>query len=291
MQSASPSSPWDDRIFCMISPDCMRRGLTRAVIGRLAGAGLEPAGWLLSPVTADRIDQVSEAQGVGASGAYRYRALDALFGLGPALSLVFADTRARSPAERYQMVKAMKGDAEPARAAPGTIRRDLGSINAVLSLLHTSDSPAASARECAFLTGRTVPGEFAPAPGLDDVITLLDSTQPRETRGFREVLAAVRGRVLARLWADLPAAGRELACDLTAKGRIGDPAAGASLASHLAGTGLAGFLRARFDGRPPYQDMSAVQRQLIALDIGMDAWEQVVLATSSFFRPSDPEPG
>jgi nucleoside diphosphate kinase len=292
MSDVPRAAPWGDRIYCMIAPDCLRRGLASAVIGRLASAGLEPAGWLLSPVTAQHIDQVSDAQGVGASGAYRYRALDALFGLGPALSLVLADTQVRSSAERYQMVKALKGDAVPSRAAPGTIRRDLGAINAVLSLLHTSDSPAASARECALLTGRTDPEDFPGAGELAQVISLLESSQPAESRGFRDVLAAVRGRVIARCWASLPVPARNLAADLTAKRHIGDPAGGAALAGYLAGpawAGLGDFLGARFDGSPPHPDMSAVQRMLAAFDIGMDPWERVVLATSSYFRPGELE--
>jgi nucleoside diphosphate kinase len=293
MPDTPRATPWDDRIYCMIAPDCLRRGLASAVIGRLASAGLQPAGWLLSPVTAQHIDQVSEAQGVAASGAYRYRALDALFGLGPALSLVLADTQVRSPAERYQMVKALKGDAVPSRAAPGTIRRDLGAINAVLSLLHTSDSPAASARECALLTGRTDPEDFPGAGELGQVIALLESSQPAESRGFRDVLAAVRGRVIARCWASLPGPARNLAADLTAKRHIGDPAAGAALAGYLTGpawAGLGDVLRARFDGSPPHPDMSAAARMLAAFDIGMDPWERVVLATSSYFRPGELEP-
>ncbi len=295
MPAAPRPALWDDRVYCMISPDCLRRGLASAVIGRLASAGLRPSGWLLSPVTAQQIDQVSQAQAVGASGAYRYRALDALFGLGPALSLVLADTQVRPAAERYKMVKALKGDAAPSRAAPGTIRRDLGAINAVLSLLHTSDSPAASAHECALLTGRTDPADFPDGSDLEQVIALLESSQPAENRGFRDVLAAVRGRVIARCWVSLPGPARELAADLTAKGRIGDPDAGPALAGYLAGAGpawagLGDVLRARFDGSPPHPDMSAAARMLAAFDIGMDPWEHAVLATSSYFRPGELEP-
>lgn len=277
---------WQDRVFCMLGPDCLRRHLTRPALDRFREAGLEAVRWHVTAVSPVRIDAMSEAQGAGPGQVYRYRALDALFELGPALLLVLLDLRGRPAAELYDMTARLKGDARPERAKPGTIRHDLHAINVVLSLLHLSDSPRASAREAAILLGGTTwPGQRG---GLDEAVELLENSQPKETRLFPEVLAAVRGRIVLALWPLLSPDGRRLATQLAAKGQLSEPDAGERLAAGLAeaahGTaGLTGLLRARFDGTGPAPAMPEVQRLLRAHRIGLDPWEYTVLSTSAYF--------
>lgn len=296
--------PWQDCVFCMLGPDCLRRHLARPALDRFREVGLEAVSWHVTHVSPVLIDAMSEAQGAGPGQVYRYRALDALFELGPALLLVLRDRRARSADEIYDVAKRLKGDAHPERAKPGSLRHDLHAVNVVLSLFHLSDSPEASAREAAILLG----GASWPAQrgGLDEVVELLEDSQPRETRLFPEVLTAVRGRVALALWPLLSAAGQRLATQLAAKGQLAEPDAGERLCAELTGAsqaeavtwqaqaaagavqgvvGLAGVLRARFDGTEPAPAMPEVQRLLRAYRMGLDPWEYTVLATSAYFPP------
>jgi nucleoside diphosphate kinase len=281
---------WHERILCMITPDSLRRHLARAILGRFADAGFEPAGWRLQMVSSAQIDRMSERQGVAASDVYRYRALDALFSLGPALLVVLADQRPRSADERYALIKEMKGNADPYCAAPGTIRHDLGSINVVLSLLHTSDSPEQSMAEWEIFTAGADSKPSTAQDDVDAIVAMLEATQPREARGFPEVITAVRGRLLSSLWPSLSAEGRRLATQLAAEGSLATAETGALLAKHLhIANGMEEFvdlLRTPFDGGGPRLDLGAFQRILAAHGLEMDSWELAVLTTSSYFMPA-----
>jgi nucleoside diphosphate kinase len=280
---------WQDRVYCMIAPDALRRQLGRPILARFAKAGLAPVGWRLTPVTSLQIDRMSEHQRVGVGSVYRYRALDALFALGPALSVVLADTWSRPVPELYAMVKEMKGNADPYRAAPDTIRHDLRAVNTVLSLLHTSDSPTDSATECAILTGEADPDAFDATGDVASFIAMLEASQPAERRDFAEVLAGVRGRVLALLWSELAADGRHLATRLAAEGGLAEPQVGAILAEHVTDglpPALTALLRTPFDGGEPRVDLVGTRLQLAACGLELDAWELAVLTTSSYFRPA-----
>ncbi|MBQ1023934.1 nucleoside-diphosphate kinase [Micromonospora sp. C95] len=278
---------WQHRIFVMISPDCLVRGLTRAVLDRLAGIGLRPDGWRLTRVTPHRIDRMSELQQVTAARVHRYRALDALFALGPALMVSLRDEQERPAEVSYAAAKALKGDADPAHALPGSIRHDLGAINTVLNLVHISDSPAEAAAECATLLG-TDPCLFSDAE-LDQLLDLLASWPP-ETRGFADVLGAVRGRLIAAIWGDVTEPARERTMDLIRDGVLGEPTSGKALADVLLGQRIrpaeAGEVIAwPFDGTVPRPDMDTVTRVLAWHGLALDPWEQAVLTTSAVFPP------
>jgi nucleoside diphosphate kinase len=286
---------WEHAVFCLLAPDTFRRHLAGAVLHRLAGGGLKVTGWAEVLVTDRTVDAVAQIQHVGAGAAFHYRALDAIFALGPAVALRLADTAARPPADLYREVKQLKGASMPADTRHGSIRHDLGSVNAVLSLLHVSDSPANAARESAAILrgdpdGPPVDELLSPAATLPGYLLAREAGGPAETRGHREVVAAVRGRVLARLWSALPEATRGEAIRLLATGGLGDPDAGPRLAAGLPAPGdpLVAVLRSDFEPGPAAPDPTELDLLLRRHRIGLDAWERVVLATSRYFAAAAP---
>jgi nucleoside diphosphate kinase len=295
---------WRGAVFSLLAPDAFRRHLAGAVLDRLAGGGLAVAGWREVLVTSRQIDAVAQIQRAGAGQAFRYRALDAIFALGPAVALRLADTAGR-PADRlYREVKELKGASMPADTRPGSIRYDLGSVNAVLSLLHVSDSPENSARESRAILrgapdGPAVDELFLPAGSLPGYLLARTAGLPAETRGHREVVAGLRGRVAARLWPGLSDAGRAALVRLATVGGLGEPAAGELLAAELAGPTaadpLADVLRATFQPGPAGPDADGPDPDELDLllrrhRIGLDPWERVVLATSRYFAPAADRP-
>jgi nucleoside diphosphate kinase len=292
MPATDDVSFWTNRVLCLLGPDCLRRHLTRPVLDRFAAIGLRPAGWHLAQVSASRLDRMAELQNAGAGQVYRYRALDALFALGPALMVILADERQRPAEQLYAAVKEVKGNADPRKSVAGTIRHDLGAINVVLSLLHASDGPEQAMIESGVLAAGVTPEQFRAAGDIGRLVEIIEATQPMETRAFAEVLAGVRGRVVAQLWPALTAAGRELAAGLASTGGLAGPDAGERLAGHidLACDGslrtLVDVLRAPFDGARTQPDMVAVERILGLSGLALDTWELAVLTTSTYFPPA-----
>lgn len=278
---------WQRHVFCMIAPDCLRRGLTSTLLDRFRAAGVEPVGWSLVHIGSHRIDVMSQIQRVAPGEIYRFRALDTLFKLGPAVTMVLQDQNGRVAEELYCTLTRLKGNADPRRAEPGTLRHDLGAMNVVLSLLHISDSPEHSARECAVLTGLTAPSDFRNASELSQIVAVLEATQPREIRGLPEVLAAVRGRVLAKLWDLLTAADQDQVFELAEKGSLGYTSLPEDILIRLDAVGadqvLTGFLRTQFSGDGQHPDLPAVHHRLTADGSGLDPWEYAVLETSVYF--------
>lgn len=278
---------WQHRIFVMISPDGVIRGLTRGMLDRFAAAGFRPDGWRLTPVTSHRVDRMSELQQITASRVHRYRALDALFALGPALMVTLSDELGRPAEEFYAAAKTLKGDADPVRAKPGSIRHDFGAINIVLNLLHVSDSPAEAAMECSTLVGGD--RDLFHRGGLGELLDLLGAVAP-ETRGHAEVLGAVRGRLLAAIWGDVGGPAREHIAGLALDGALGVAATGKALADVLQSPGVPPaeahqVLAGGFDGTVPRPDMDMVSRVLAWHGLALDPWERAVLTTSAIFPP------
>jgi nucleoside diphosphate kinase len=287
--SSANGSAWQDSVFCLISPDSVRAQRVEAILQRLRAAGFAVAGWREVRIGGRQIDAVAEIQNAGAGDTFRYRALDALFALGPAIALRLRDELPRPAAERYELLRRLKGGTPP-RSVPGSIRHEVGSVNAVLSLLHISDSPANSERESAAIMGRSpsVPA-FHEASSLAPYLAALGRTQPRETRGYGEVLTAVRGRIVARLWHGLGEGGRKLAGDLIERDELDQPDAGTRILGE-AGDGaarhpLAPVLAHPFDPTGPPLDMADLGLLLRLHGCECDAWETAVLATSQCFEP------
>lgn len=291
------ATAWQEHVFCLISPDSVRRHLVTALLDRLAAEGFTPVGWRAVRITGSQIDAVAEIQRAGAGQTFRYRALDELFSLGPAIALRIEDGYDRPAERRYAVLKALKGGTPP-NTRPGTLRHDLGSVNAVLSLLHISDTPENSARESAAILGDpyTVP-LFHDSATLPGHVSMLESGLRRETRFHAEVLTAVRSRVAAALWDRLTDQGRDLVEELIAEGGLAAPKAGARIAAELraaAGHPLAAVLAMTFDPSDRHRDIADVAATLSLHGCAFDTWERAVLATSMYFDPvTDPvtDPG
>lgn len=282
---------WDRTVFALIGPDAVARHLGPAVLARIAATGFVPVAWRVlwhRPADLDAFHEVNIAH---SWQAYRYRLVDQLFAFGPAVALLLADQRPGCTG--HQRLKRAKGSSDPARSGPGTIRGDLGSINAMLSLLHTADSAADSAAESAVFAG---PGGFASGGDPDELHTLLAMLQlaaPREDRGYRDVLAGLRARSLAAAWEDLPRPVRKTASAMLAAGQaeFAAPGSGERLAGLLPDAHpLADLLRADFTPSSPGPGPERVAAALAPFGASIDAWESLVLATSRRFRPRDRQP-
>lgn len=276
---------WESAVFCLIGPDSVRRQLVRPILDRFAADGLHPSNWRSVEVTSAQVDAMTEANVKAAGQAYRYRCLDVLFSLGPSLALRLWDRRGRSADRLYRDCAVLKGASDPARARPGTIRRDLGSINAVLSLLHVSDSPPDSARESLVILGSAgdvqPPGWRDPG-GLGQWLDLTARSRPAERRSFEDVLLAVRSRIL-------------IALDDCAQldGIPTDPPAGWLLSTDVAAlpqeslrhvdSRLVELLTASWQPDRPQPDIDRADRLLRGIGTGLDPWERAVLATSTYF--------
>ena len=127
-----------DRTFVLIKPDGIQRGLAGEVISRFERKGLK--------LVASRFLQVTEAQ---VMEQYRehlgkpfFPNLKAYILSGPVLAMVWEGK------EGVAVVRRLVGSTNPAEAAPGTIRGDLG-LDTGRNVIHASDSAASAAREAA----------------------------------------------------------------------------------------------------------------------------------------------
>ncbi|HET9898232.1 MAG TPA: nucleoside-diphosphate kinase [Streptosporangiaceae bacterium] len=279
---------WQSAVFGLLSPDAIRRQLIHRVLAYLQDAGLAVSGWQPTRVTGQQVDEVARIQHAGAGETFRYRALDALFALGPSIALRLTDNRGRQAEEFYAAAKSVKGGI-PQNSPAGTLRRDLGSVNVVMSLLHLSDNPDNAAMESSVMLGPGFEDRWLPGQELHSYTTALELTQAKETRGFNEVLAAVRGRIICSLWPYLTSAGKALAVELAQRGELADPKAGTLIAAETREPGnlrpLAELLCLAFDSSMPPVDVADVQRVLGLHRCELDPWEYAVLATSTYFEP------
>jgi nucleoside-diphosphate kinase len=127
-----------DRTFVLIKPDGIQRGLAGEVISRFEAKGLK--------LVAARFLQATEAQVMEQYkehiGKPFFPHLKAYILGGPVLAMVWEGKDA------VPVVRRLVGATNPAEAAPGTIRGDLG-MDTGRNVIHASDSPASAAREAA----------------------------------------------------------------------------------------------------------------------------------------------
>jgi nucleoside diphosphate kinase len=286
----SSEESWTDHVFSILAPDCVRRQLIEDALDKFAGMGLSVAGWRTQLVTPLQNDTIAALQGAGAGSTYRYRAIDALFDLGPAMILRLRDEKSRPAAELYEQAMKLKGGAHYTDWQPGTIRHDLGGINTVMSLVHVSDTPVNAAREATVALGADGAAGLLPGEALGAALPVLNAGRQPETRGHREVLTGVRSRVLAQLWGHLSDQGRSLVADANRRSALAEAPIGELIARELSSAGtrhpLAAVLRASFDPSQPPVDIQYVADLLALHGIGLDDWEFAVLATSMHFAPA-----
>ena len=131
-----------ERTLVMVKPDAVRRGLIGEVIGRFEAAGLTIRA--LKMVSLDR----REAEGFYAVHRERpfFASLTQFMSSGPLVAMVLEGEGA------IAKVRGLMGATDPAKAAPGTIRRDLAS-GIEQNVVHGSDSPESAAYEIPYFFG------------------------------------------------------------------------------------------------------------------------------------------
>jgi nucleoside diphosphate kinase len=280
---------WASSMLSIVTPDAIRRHLLRPIVERFRGEGMEVANLRVVQIAPVQMYGVYESILVPLSDAYY--ALEARMGLGPSVVLRLKPTGPPSDIGHwYGRLKALKGVSTPSLAPPGTIRRDLGAINKILSLLHASDRPRLASREAGIVLGPDSGIECeAPRESVEALLDLTETMRPRETRGFCEVLAELRGCIVFRLWDELSDDRRARAVTMIGNGSIARPDAGAEIARHLREVScfhpLTTILSAPFDGSRPPLDIASVLRHLSGAGIELDDWSRAVLNTSMYFQP------
>ena len=131
-----------ERTLVMVKPDAVRRGLIGEVIGRFEATGLTIRA--LKMVSLDR----REAEGFYAVHRERpfFASLTQFMSSGPLVAMVLEGEGA------IATVRGLMGATDPAKAAPGTIRRDLAS-GIEQNVVHGSDSPESAAYEIPYFFG------------------------------------------------------------------------------------------------------------------------------------------
>jgi len=128
-----------ERTLAIVKPDAVRRNLIGEVLRRAESAGLRLA--------AARFLHLSLRQAEGFYAVHRERpffaSLTSFMSSGPVMVLVLEGDGAIA---RW---RSLMGATDPAKADPGTIRRDLGT-NVEQNATHGSDAPETAATEIAY---------------------------------------------------------------------------------------------------------------------------------------------
>ncbi|MCU7822139.1 nucleoside-diphosphate kinase [Kitasatospora sp. DSM 101779] len=221
----------------VITPDAVRRHLARQVVSRVRAAGFTVAAHRLWPAAPPGLDPFHRRNEPVARDPRLRRTVEELFDLGPLLALGVQEGPGRPADGVHRRLAELKGRGDPAWSAPGSIRKDLGSINTVLNIVHSSDDAEDTAREAAlFLEAGPGLPETGPA-ALDAAVRAAERGRPREDRGHDEVLGGVRARVLTGIRPSLPPEQREHAdrwCEQHGAGGLAGPGGGALLAGSAA---------------------------------------------------------
>ncbi len=126
-----------NRTLVICKPDSVERGLVGEILGRFEAKGLAIAAAELRTLDADLLARHYQEH----VGKPFYEDLVRFMGRSPALVAVI-----EGPEDTYAIVRTLMGATNPAEAAPGTIRGDLGTIMTE-NLVHGSDSNDSAARE------------------------------------------------------------------------------------------------------------------------------------------------
>jgi len=123
----------------IIKPDAVERGLTGEILRRLEAKGLRLSAAELRQVPVEVAQQHYEEH----RGKPFFGELLEFITRSPSLVVVV-----EGPQDTYAVVRSLMGATDPKKAAPGTIRGDLGT-EMPDNLVHGSDSPESAAREIA----------------------------------------------------------------------------------------------------------------------------------------------
>jgi nucleoside-diphosphate kinase len=122
-----------ERTLSIVKPDGVAAGVTGEILRRLQQGGLYPV--------AMKMIALSEEQAAGFYHVHRerpfFRSLVSFMSSGPVVVMVLEGENA------IARLRELMGATDPAKAAPGTIRRDLAS-GIEKNVIHGSDSPASA---------------------------------------------------------------------------------------------------------------------------------------------------
>jgi nucleoside-diphosphate kinase len=131
--------PLVDRTLVIVKPDGVERGLVGEIVSRLERKKLRLVAVELRTISRE----LAEAHYAEHAQRPFFPDLVAFFTRSPVVLLVV-----EGPKDTFAVVRTMMGVTNPAEAAPGTIRGDLG-IETTENLVHGSDSHDSAAREIA----------------------------------------------------------------------------------------------------------------------------------------------
>jgi nucleoside-diphosphate kinase len=127
-----------ERSLVLIKPDAMERGLAGAIIGRLQGEGLR--------LTALRMLHIGKNLAERHYAVHKekpfFNDLVAYITCAPIVAAVFEGEGA------VERIRKLMGATDPAKAAPGTIRKEYG-LDLTRNTIHGSDSPENAEKEIA----------------------------------------------------------------------------------------------------------------------------------------------
>jgi nucleoside-diphosphate kinase len=128
-----------ERTFAIIKPDAVKRGLAGDIIKRIEASGLKIRAMRLMHLSrgqAERFYEVHKARPF-------YGTLCEYMSSGPVVVMMLEGDKAIT---RW---RELMGATDPAKANPGTIRKDFGQ-NIEQNAVHGSDAPETAAQEVAF---------------------------------------------------------------------------------------------------------------------------------------------
>lgn len=126
-----------DRTLVLLKPDAVERGLIGQILSRFEQKNLTIVALDLRRLDADTLARHYEEH----VGKGFYADLVEFMSRGPVVALVV-----EGPEDTWEVVRGMMGATNPRKAAPGTIRGDLG-ILFTENLVHGSDSLESAQRE------------------------------------------------------------------------------------------------------------------------------------------------
>ena len=126
-----------DRTLVLLKPDAVERGLIGSIVSRIEAKDLTIVAMELRTLDTDILARHYEEH----VGKPFYDDLVAFMSRGPIVALVV-----EGPEDTWEVVRTMMGATNPRKAAPGTIRGDLG-ILFTENLVHGSDSLESAERE------------------------------------------------------------------------------------------------------------------------------------------------
>ena len=126
-----------DRTLVLLKPDAVERGLVGQILARFEQKNLKIAALDLRQLDADTLARHYEEH----VGKGFYPELVQFMSRGPVVAMVV-----EGPEDTWEVVRGMMGATNPRKAAPGTIRGDLG-ILFTENLVHGSDGLESAKRE------------------------------------------------------------------------------------------------------------------------------------------------